>query len=108
MGVLASVTPRTTDINIVDISKGVSHTNETVLQVVDLSETPSNTEIFAVLVATGMHDGAYQVGGQARLEFRSATTWWLFPFFQDIGEVVYHRWQTTRTARQNEWVHFMY
>ena len=73
MGVTANVTPRTNGIIIADTSKGVlngNQTNGTVLRVVDLSATPSNVDIFAVLVASGMHDGAYQVSGQARLEFR--------------------------------------
>lgn len=74
MGVTANVTPRTSDIVIADTSKGVlngPNTNGTVLRVVELNETPSNVDVFAVLVATGMHDGAYQVLGQARVEFRS-------------------------------------
>ena len=59
--------------SIIDIKKGVlngNQTNGTVLQVVDLSGHQSNIEVFAVLVATGMHDGAYQVHGQATLDFR--------------------------------------
>jgi hypothetical protein len=59
--------------SILDISKGVlngNHTNGTVLRVVDLSERQGNIDVFAVLVASGMHDGAYQVHGQATLDFR--------------------------------------
>lgn len=69
MSVMASVTVRTNGFVILDTSKGVLNnlTNGKVLRVVDLSGLPSNIEIFAVLVASGMHDGAYQVGGQARL-----------------------------------------
>ena len=68
------VSSRTSGILIADIRKGVSNgpgpSNGTVLQQVDLSSTSNNLEIFALLVATGMHDGGYQVHGQARLEYR--------------------------------------
>lgn len=75
MGIMATVTPRTNGIVIGDIGKGVlngNQTNGTVLRVIDLKglgAAQGNVDIYAVLVATGMHDGAYQVGGQARLEF---------------------------------------
>ncbi|KDR71727.1 hypothetical protein GALMADRAFT_777159 [Galerina marginata CBS 339.88] len=67
------IAPRSSGISIADINKGVlngNQTNGTVLQVVDLSGTSSKAEIFAVLVASGMHDGAYQVHGQASLEYK--------------------------------------
>jgi len=71
--VVATVTPRTSGIFIADIDKGVLNNrqapNGTVLRVVDLSGRGSNQDIFAVLVASGMHDGGYQVHGQARLEY---------------------------------------
>ena len=68
------IVPRTSGIFISDIDKGVlngNKTNGTVLRVVDLSGSRNNSEIFAVLVASGMHDGVYQVHGQATLEFRT-------------------------------------
>ncbi|KAJ3560793.1 hypothetical protein NP233_g10603 [Leucocoprinus birnbaumii] len=67
------IAPRTNGIQIADISKGVlngNQTNGTVLRVVDLKDIERNAEIFAVLVASGMHDGAYQAHGQATLEYR--------------------------------------
>jgi uncharacterized protein YneF (UPF0154 family) len=66
------IAPRTTGIQIADINKGVlngPNTNGTVLKVVDLKGTEDNAEIFALLVATGMHDGRYQAHGQATLEY---------------------------------------
>ena len=67
------IAPRTSGIHIADISKGVLNghqTNGTVLRVVDLRDIETNTEIFVVLVASGMHNGAYQAHGQATLEYR--------------------------------------
>ncbi|KIL64612.1 hypothetical protein M378DRAFT_24484 [Amanita muscaria Koide BX008] len=67
------IDPRESGIIIADTSKGVlngNHTNGTVLQVVDLSGVSNNVDIYALLVASGMHDGAYQVSAQARLEYR--------------------------------------
>ena len=73
------ITPWTdNNFSIIDIKKDVlngNQTNGTVLQVVDLNEHQSNIEVFAVLVATGMHDGAYQVHGQATLDFRLKIAW---------------------------------
>jgi hypothetical protein len=74
------IAPRTSGIQIADISKGVlngNHTNGTVLRVVDLKDMEQNVEIFAVLVASGMHDGAYQVHGQATLEYTKIPSSWL-------------------------------
>jgi len=67
------IAPRTSGISIAGIDKGVlngNQTNGTVLQIVDLRGTSSKAEIYAVLVASGMHDGAYQVHGQASLEYK--------------------------------------
>ncbi|KAM6493129.1 hypothetical protein JOM56_011263 [Amanita muscaria] len=67
------IAPRESGIIIVDTSKGVfngNQTNGTVLQVVDMSEVSNNVDIYALLVASGMHNGAYQVSAQARLEYR--------------------------------------
>ncbi|KIL56775.1 hypothetical protein M378DRAFT_172428 [Amanita muscaria Koide BX008] len=67
------IAPRDSGIIIVDTNKGVlngNQTNGTVLQVVDMSEVSSNVDVYALLVASGMHDGAYQVSAQARLEYR--------------------------------------
>jgi len=67
------IAPRTSGIQIVDISKGVlngNQTNGTILRVVDLRDMDRNVEIFAVLVASGMHDGVYQAHGQATLEYK--------------------------------------
>jgi hypothetical protein len=69
MGIIA---PWTSGIQIADISKGVlnsNHTNGTVLKVVDLKDMEQNIEIFALLVASGMHNGPYQAHGQAMLEY---------------------------------------
>jgi hypothetical protein len=66
------IAPRTSGIQIADISKGVlngNQTNGTVLRIVDLKDMEKNVEIFALLVATGMHDGRYQAHGQATLEY---------------------------------------
>lgn len=66
------IAPRTSGIQIADISKGVlngNQTNGTVLRIVDLKDVEQNVEIFALLVATGMHDGRYQAHGQATLEY---------------------------------------
>lgn len=67
------IAPRTSGIRIADISKGVlngNQTNGTILRVVDLENMNTNVDIFALLVASGMHDGAYQAHGQATLEYR--------------------------------------
>lgn len=75
----APIVSSTNGILIADISKGVlngsatinSAENGVVLRKVDLSAmSTKNVEIFAVLITTGMHDGEYQVHGQATLEMR--------------------------------------
>lgn len=74
-GVVGVISLRESGILIADMRKGVlngNQTNGTVLLSVSLSEDWAQLnptmQIFAVLVASGMHDGSYQVHGQARLE----------------------------------------
>ncbi|KAI9777254.1 MAG: hypothetical protein M1839_008984 [Geoglossum umbratile] len=70
---ISIVNPRRDGVHIAEIAKGVLNgpqTNHAFVQNVNMHGTTTNLEVFACLVASGMHDGGYQVHGQARLEYR--------------------------------------